>query len=116
MSRLKVKMNSVNRQEKTDRQAGGPLADFGSSDDGAQLLELFNIIKNKNLIAPALLMLELYRPLVGLADALMIFSEPFLKAFSLPYRLIDPLRSRDNVDLLIKQLEKCDQVASESEG
>lgn len=116
-------MNLFNRRKNKDLQGvdavlpnTDPSAMGSDSKEGAELLELLNLIKDRKLIVPALLMLELYRPLVGLADALFIFSEPFLKSFSLPSKLIDPLRSRANVDFLIKQLEQSSKCASVSRG
>ena len=54
--------------------------DLGKDPDFQKLL---NVILERKLAAPALVMLELYRPMVGMADALIIFAQPFLKAFSI---------------------------------
>lgn len=70
-----------------------------------ECLELVDFIKDRKLISPALVLLELYRPLVGLGDAMIIFSQPFLKFFSPQQKIFEILRDRSKVDWLIKNLD-----------
>ena len=83
-----------------------------NSDVSSPVMDLLLFIRERKLVAPALVMLELYKPLAGLADALIIFAQPFLKAFSFQQRFLEVLRDRANIDFLIQELEKPEQLCA----
>ena len=80
------------------------------SDVSESARELLCLIRERRLVTPALVMLELYKPLAGMGDALIIFAQPFLKAFSLQLKFLEVLRDRANIDFLILELEKPQQL------
>ena len=83
-----------------------------SAEVAKSAMDLLRFIRERKLTAPALVMLELYKPLAGLGDALVIFAQPFLKAFSFQQRFLEVLRDRANIDFLIQELEKPQQLCA----
>lgn len=75
-------------------------------------MALLEFIRDRKLQTAVQVLLELYRPLVGLGDALIIFSQPFIRMFSLQQGVLDILRSRANVDWLIAELDRKEEIMS----
>lgn len=74
-----------------------------SSLEGAA--SLLRFIEERRLSAVAIICLELYRPLVGIGDCLFLMAQPMLRLLAIPQGMLECLRSREQIDWLITQLE-----------
>ncbi len=73
------------------------------------LIDLAAKIKSKNLNVPSIFFLEMMKPLSFISSQAMIFFGPIFSAFIKPdsyYRAAEIFENRDNVEFLLKEIEK----------
>lgn len=73
------------------------------------LIDLAAKIKAKKLNVPSIFFLEMMKPLSFISSQAMIFFGPIFSAFIKPvsyYRAAEILENRDNVEFLLKEIEK----------
>ena len=73
------------------------------------LIDLAAKIKSKKLNVPSIFFLEMMKPLSLISSQAMIFFGPIFSAFIKPdsyYRAAEIFENRDNVEFLIKEIEK----------
>ena len=73
------------------------------------LIDLAAKIKSKKLNVPSIFFLEMMKPLSFISSQAMIFFGPIFSAFIKPdsyYRAAEIFANRDNVEFLLKEIEK----------
>ena len=73
------------------------------------LIDLAAKIKSKKLNVPLIFFLEMMKPLSFISSQAMIFFGPIFSAFIKPdsyYRAAEIFENRDNVEFLLKEIEK----------
>ena len=73
------------------------------------LIDLAAKIKSKKLNVPSIFFLEMMKPLSFISSQAMIFFGPIFSAFIKPdsyYRAAEIFENRDNVEFLLKEIEK----------
>jgi hypothetical protein len=66
--------------------------------------EIETMIRSSRLESIALIVLELYRPLVLLGDSTMFLLDPLFKSMAMPKYVLSVFRSRQALDELIQRL------------
>ena len=73
------------------------------------LIDIAKTIKSKNLNVPSIFFLEMMKPLSFISSQTMIFFGPIFSAFIKPdsyYRAAEIFENRDNVEFLLKEIER----------
>ena len=73
------------------------------------LIDLATKIKSKKLNVPSIFFLEMMKPMSFISSQAMIFFGPIFSAFIKPdsyYRAAEIFENRDNVEFLLKEIEK----------
>ena len=79
------------------------------NNDRQFLIDLAAKIKSKKLNVPSIFFLEMMKPLSFISSQAMIFFGPIFSAFIKPdsyYRAAEIFENRDNVEFLLKEIEK----------
>ena len=85
------------------------MSDNICDNDKQFLIDIAKKIKSKNLNVPSIFFLEMMKPLSFISSQAMIFFGPIFSAFIKPdsyYRAAEILENRDNVEFLLKEIER----------
>jgi len=101
----------------TSSQTLEPDIRLRSSEDEAFISRLAKKILDSGLVTPAIFFLEMSKPLALLGSHALVFFGPIINAFIRTdgyYRAAELFEEPQNVEFLIREIERLDQVAKQN--